>query len=252
MLLLLLLCTAGVCVYYSINPYDGNLKQRVISARPVKKAVMTDTASEMVVTDSIVPTSPLDSANSIRIHADSAAGQKKVAQLVELANPDTEEKNEEVSTISEEDLVSTLTLKPELISISEDDGLVCFYDKKKKTLFFHPSNIEWSKVYLIYPNPDNKNLIRRNLMYPDYEGLFYPLYKKGEIVHKGERLRAVSVKINSRASKNRSYVIEAKSNPPYFIFGDYEDKTKWYIYENGKVRKFSPPPGFDELLTQKL
>lgn len=140
----------------------------------------------------------------------------------------------------------------ELIDISPDNDIACFYDPVKKNLHFYPSSSEWGQVYLIYPSPDKKGVLRRNLIYPDYEGLIHPLYRKGNVSYNGNSKEAVSVKINNKASRNRGYIIQAKNDPEYFIFGDYENKKRWYIYENGKVRKFSPPEGFDAGIVDKL
>ena len=239
LLLLFMICISGTVIYYTLYPYPER-KQNVVIHEPIKpspKPVLIEPVQVDPDTTSATATMPID---TMTIATTLVAPTKPVVP-------------EPVKTIEEnQEDIAKLRNTNHLKNISTDADIACFYDPVKKHLSFYPTTREWEKVYLIYPSPDAKSLLRRNLLYPDYESMVYPVYKKGYMVYNGVKETAVAVRINEKATRTRSYVIQAKSNPPYFIFGDYEDKNRWYIFENGIVRKFTAPSDIDAGLTEKL
>lgn len=248
LLLLLLLYIGGTMYYYGLSPAGEGMHVKKL---PADKPANTN--NEFIVTMG-TDTLSLDSGAVTREEAmrpDTAEGAT-TSQALPTAKAEEPVAEPAPGDVAASDVVNELRNNKELIDISPDDDMVCLFDPTSKNLHFYPSKSEWGNVYLVYPSPDYKSLLRRNLIYPNYPGAIYPVYKKGKATYNGKTNEAVAVKINASAGKTRSYVIRAKSAPDYFVFGDYQNKDRWYIYEDGKVRKFSPPENFDSDIKDNL
>ncbi|HYD21327.1 MAG TPA: hypothetical protein VEB40_07635, partial [Flavipsychrobacter sp.] len=193
LLLLLLFLVAATGIYFHFFPYDSISKPNSVS--PVSSDVRRRDSAVFRTADS---GSNLMVDTFAKIHidkSDTASGPfGKIAVSNKKEEKDADEADNDdydVEDLSPEELKKIIGKKKELLSVSEDEDVLALYDPQRKTLNVRPVNSEWSTMYLIYPNPDYKAVLRRNLIFPDFEGLVYPDYKKGQLSYNGGKQDAV-------------------------------------------------------------
>lgn len=111
----------------------------------------------------------------------------------------------------------------------------------QSSLMVYPTNAEWHEMFVILNlNPSDKTPLK-SIVTPDFEGVVYPSLQKGEILIHGTNYKITLVKLKGHnPNSSYPYFLSLTNSNTFFIFGDYSDKSKWYIYENNEVTQFSP------------
>ncbi|MBS1687280.1 MAG: hypothetical protein JSS96_01045 [Bacteroidetes bacterium] len=111
----------------------------------------------------------------------------------------------------------------------------------QSSLMVYPTNAEWHEMFVILNlNPSDKTPLK-SIVTPDFEGVVYPSLQKGEITIHGTNYKITLVKLKGHnPNSSYPYFLSLTNSSTFFIFGDYSDKNKWYIYENNEVTQFSP------------
>jgi len=109
----------------------------------------------------------------------------------------------------------------------------------QSSLMVYPTNTEWHEMFVILNlNPSDKTPLK-SIVTPDFEGVVYPSLQKGEIEIHGTNYKITLVKLKGHnPNPSYPYFLSLTNSNTFFIFGDYSDKSKWYIYENNEVTQF--------------
>ncbi|MBN9484318.1 MAG: hypothetical protein J0H46_13250 [Bacteroidetes bacterium] len=138
---------------------------------------------------------------------------------------------------SDDEDESKLTIE----SVSDIPDVVCqLKTGKSQKLSVYPSRSGWRSIYLIAPITDRKMLSRKNLIQPDFEGVSYPIYKAAKLSFKGKKYDVIHITFQSTSvDAKHPYSILLQSNPSFVIFGE-QKSSDIYVFENGRVSKFTP------------
>lgn len=126
-------------------------------------------------------------------------------------------------------------------SVSDISDVVCqLKTGRSQKLSVYPSHSGWRSIYMIAPIPDRKMLSRKNLIQPDFEGVSYPIYKAAKLSFKGKKYDVIHITFQSTSvDAKHPYSILLQSKPSFVIFGEQKN-SDIYVYENGRVSKFTP------------
>lgn len=109
-----------------------------------------------------------------------------------------------------------------------------------------PIKGDWDKMFVICPKSLTGKI--KGLIQPDFAGVGYTSSVTGEIVLNDKKYDIVKiVVVGTKASFRTPYYISFQYNPEFLIFGDYNNKNKWYVYRDGRVNYVSQPFGPDKL-----
>jgi hypothetical protein len=114
---------------------------------------------------------------------------------------------------------------------------VYYSDEKKDHLFIIPKQGKWSNLFLMYPD---------SLITLGYNPFAYCSMKdlnlvaridshKANVFYKGKAYTSKAVITDYGSSGRNPMCIPFTNANSFFIFGDYYDENKWYVYDYGKV-----------------
>ncbi|MBS1781409.1 MAG: hypothetical protein JST70_18935 [Bacteroidetes bacterium] len=128
-----------------------------------------------------------------------------------------------------------------LISVSDNNDVVCqLKNGKTHKLLVYPAHSGWRSIYVIAPVADRKNLPKKSIIQPEFEGVSYPTFKGLHLFFKGKKYDVVQISFQSTSvDLKHQYSILLQSNPSFLIFGEQKN-SDMYVFENGRVTKFTP------------
>lgn len=111
----------------------------------------------------------------------------------------------------------------------------------QNSLMVYPTASEWREMFVILNLGPNDRIAPQSIVTPDFDGVVYPSLQKGELELHGTKYKVALIKLKGHsATPAYPYFLSLSSSSSFYIFGDYSDKGKWYIYENDQVTQFSP------------
>jgi len=110
----------------------------------------------------------------------------------------------------------------------------------QNSLMVYPTNSEWHEMFVILNLTPSDKTPLKSIITPDFDGVVYPSTQKGELELHGTKYKITLVKLKGHnPNSSYPYFLSLASTNTFFIFGDYSDKTKWYIYENDRVSQYN-------------
>lgn len=111
----------------------------------------------------------------------------------------------------------------------------------QNSLMVYPTSSEWHEMFVILNLGPSDRIAPQSVVTPDFDGVVYPSLQKGELELHGTKYKVALVKLKGHsATSSYPYFLSLVNSSSFYIFGDYSDKSKWYIYENDQVTQFVP------------